>query len=112
MAETKVDGYTVRGYFEQSPIIPLYHVTNSGKESRINDSAIPFILGAAGIVLAVIYKLAIHTPQSAGEALSAVFAGFTQGILCAAASVYVNNIKKQATIKKEDSEDTDNEKDA
>ena len=33
MAETKVDGYTVRGYFEQSPIIPLYHVTNSGKEA-------------------------------------------------------------------------------
>ena len=33
-------------------------------------------------------------------------------MLCAAASVYVNNIKKQATIKKEDSEDTDNEKDA
>jgi len=35
MAETKVKGYTVRGYFAESPLIPLYHVTDSGKEATI-----------------------------------------------------------------------------
>ena len=110
MKAIDINGYIDNELYILIPV--LYILGIIIKKSRINDSAIPFILGAAGFVLAVIYKLAIHTPQSAGEALSAVFAGFTQGILCAAASVYVNNIKKQATIKKEDSEDTDNEKDA
>ncbi len=35
MAETKVKGYTVRGYFAESPLIPLYHVNDSGKEAII-----------------------------------------------------------------------------
>ena len=35
MAETKVKGYTVRGYFAESPLIPLYRVTDSGKEAII-----------------------------------------------------------------------------
>lgn len=110
MNEIDINGYIDNELYILIPV--LYVLGVIIKKSRIKDSAIPFILGAAGVVLAVIYKLAVHTPGSMSEALSAVFAGLTQGILCAAASVYANNIKKQATTKKEDSEDTDNEKDA
>ncbi len=108
MNEIDINGYIDNELYILIPVLYILGVII--KKSRIRNSAIPFILGAAGTVLAVIYKLAVHTPGGMSEALSAVFAGLTQGILCAAASVYANNIKKQATTKKEDSENKGDEK--
>ena len=65
------------------------------KTSVVEDKWIPIILGTLGIVLASAYKLATYSPSNGMEIVSLLFAGVTQGILCAAGSVYANNIIKQ-----------------
>lgn len=84
-------------------IIPVLYVIGIAiKKSEVNDKWIPLILGGMGIALATVYKIAIYTPDSIGEALKVVYVGITQGILCAASSVYANNIIKQMKGKKDD----------
>ncbi len=95
-------------------IIPvLYVIGMMIKKSTINDKWIPLILGALGIALATAYKLTAHIPENFSEALAVVYAGFTQGILCAAGSVYANNIVKQMKTKdkNEDNDKSDSEND-
>ena len=78
-------------------IIPvLYAVGAALKKSRVSDWLIPFIIGVAGIVLATAYIFATDAPQGAFEVLTALFSGICQGMLCASASVYANNLVKQA----------------
>lgn len=57
---------------------------------EVKDKFIPLILGVAGVVLAIIWVLATTNITGAQAALMAVFVAFTQGILCAGASVYVD----------------------
>ena len=84
-------------------IVPVLYVIGIAiKKSEVNDKWIPLILGGMGIALATVYKIAIYTPDSVSEALKVVYAGITQGILCAASSVYANNIIKQMKGKKDD----------
>ena len=76
MKAIDINGYIDNELYILIPV--LYILGIIIKKSRINDSAIPFILGAAGVVLAVIYKLAIHTPQSgAFRGICRVHAGDT-----------------------------------
>lgn len=93
-------------------IIPLLYVIGIIiKKSKIDDKWIPLILGAVGVCFAVAYKLAADIPSGGAEILKLLVASLSQGILCAAASVYANNIVKQLkkTEKKdEESESTDN----
>ena len=65
------------------------------KKSAINDKYIPLILGAMGIVLATAYKITAYVPTDFVQFMKILFAGVTQGILCAAGSVYANNIVQQ-----------------
>lgn len=84
-------------------LIPVLYLIGAGiKKSNIKDNYIPLILGACGVVLALIYIIAVEPFETSTAAFSGVFAGITQGILCAGASVYVNQIYKQSTKDKND----------
>ena len=62
---------------------------------------IPIILWASGIVIAILY-LAIEPGRGLhGEA---ILNGFIQGTFIAAAAVFGNEIIKQVTVKRKDSE--------
>jgi len=83
----------------------LYFVGLAIKKSQIKDAAIPFILGCAGAFLSAIYLFA-STPISGAQAIAtAVFTAITQGVLVAAASVYGNQILKQASKGKKEAEE-------
>ena len=69
----------------------LYAIGAYLKKSEFRDKYIPLVLGAVGIVLAVIYICVLD-----GLSARNVFNGITQGILYAATSVYANQIVKQA----------------
>lgn len=71
------------------------------KSATIADKFIPMLLGVIGIVLASIYVVATTPPANAADVFQALFAGITQGVLCAGFSVYVNQLIKQ-TGKDED----------
>ena len=78
-------------------LIPvLYLIGMALKKSNIADKHIPWILGVASVLLSFIFILSTTTFNGWQELLMIVFMGFTQGILCAGASVYVNQIVKQS----------------
>lgn len=82
-------------------LIPvLYLIGSAIKKSAIDDRHIPLILGAVGVVFAAIYLFAAEPIQGAQAVATALFTAFTQGVLCAGASVYANQIVKQE-MKKE-----------
>ncbi|MDY2783053.1 MAG: phage holin family protein [Candidatus Pseudoruminococcus sp.] len=82
-------------------LIPvLYLVGVALKKCIMPDKYIPIVLGCAGIILSTIYLLSITQITSVQDVWAAIFAAITQGILCAGASVYANQIYKQ--IKKDD----------
>lgn len=81
-------------------LIPvLYLVGIAIKKSNIADKHIPWILGVAGVILSVIYLISTEPIHGAQEVATALFTAITQGILCAGASVYINQIAKQAQEK-------------
>lgn len=78
-------------------LIPvLYLIGFSIKKSSIADKHIPWILGLCGIFLSLVYLFANEPITGVQPILTALFTAITQGILCAGASVYVNQIVKQA----------------
>lgn len=78
-------------------LIPVLYFIGMGiKKSAIRDSYIPLILGGVGILLAGIYLFAVEEIIGAQAVATAVFTAITQGVLCAAASVYANQIIKQS----------------
>ena len=77
-------------------LIPvLYLIGAAIKKSNIADKFIPWILGGISIVLSALWILATNFPATAADAALAVFTAFTQGVLIAGASVYVNQLAKQ-----------------
>lgn len=79
-------------------LIPvLYFIGMAVKKSAaILDKFIPAILGIVGIFLATVYVISTTATINGAEIAQAVFAGVTQGILCAGCSVYVNQLVKQS----------------
>lgn len=77
--------------------IALYFIGIGLKKTEtISDKYIPAILGLIGVVLALIYVLAVSIPmEGSGEVLMAIFTAIVQGILCAGLSNYVNQMIKQ-----------------
>lgn len=72
-------------------LVPVLYAIGAGlKKSKVKDEYIPYILGGSGIVLAALYVCGTE----AFTVLS-VFTAITQGILCAAGSVYANQLIKQ-----------------
>ena len=68
---------------------------------KFDDRKIPLTLGILGIILATAYIASEGIPKRTDEIFSMIFAGITQGLLCASGSVYANNIVKQAKKKKD-----------
>ena len=78
-------------------LIPVLYLIGMGiKKSRIKDTLIPLILGFCGVLLAGIYIFSIEAILDAQSLATALFTALTQGVLCAGASVYVNQLIKQA----------------
>ena len=80
--------------FESRRLI-LYVIGAVIKNSRIKDWKIPFILGALGILLAGLWIFSANTITGTQQVLSMIFASITQGVLCAAAGVYTDNLYRQ-----------------
>lgn len=78
-------------------LIPvLYFIGIAIKKSRLKNNVIPFVLGAVGVILSAIYLFAAEDINGAQGIATAIFTAITQGVLVAAASVYANQIIKQA----------------
>lgn len=77
--------------------IVLYIVGAALKKAQtVKDNAIPFILGAGGVILSAIWVLANSPLGTMQEVLMAVFTSIVQGVLVAGLSTYVNQLIKQA----------------
>ncbi len=78
-------------------LIPALYFVGVGlkKVTAVADKWIPLILGGAGVILAAVWVLASSPMGSWQEVLLAVFTAVVQGILCAGASVFVNQLIKQ-----------------
>ena len=82
-------------------LIPvLFFIGLAIKKSALGNKFIPFILGGIGIVLSALYLVATTPMSGTQEIATALFTAITQGILVAGASVYADQLIKQA--KKED----------
>ena len=78
-------------------LIPVLYLCGVAlKKSQVADKNIPWLLGLFSVVLSFLFITATSTIEGWQEAVMAVFSGFTQGILCAGASVYVNQVVKQS----------------
>lgn len=78
-------------------LIPvLYLLGVALKKSQVSDKHIPWILGVVSVVLSSLFIAATSVINGYQEVLTAIFSGLTQGVLCAGASVYVNQIIKQS----------------
>ena len=89
-------------------LIPvLYFIGAAIKKSALRDNLIPFVLGVVGVIFAGVYLFAADEINGTQAIATAIFTAFTQGVLCAAASVYTNQLIKQAS---QDSEAEEKEK--
>lgn len=79
---------------ELAVLIPVLYLIGASlkRYKSFADKYIPIVLGATGIVIAMIYEFSVM-----GFSLDAVYASIIQGILCAGASVYVNQVVKQTS---------------
>lgn len=74
-------------------LVPVLYVLGVAlKRSPIKDWLIPYLLCGAGSLLSFAYLAG----QGAEGWLTLVFSAVTQGVLCAACSVYAKNLLKQA----------------
>lgn len=81
-------------------LIPVLYLIGIGlKKSKLNDKWIPLSLGIIGILLTTIWVLSSCQIESVNQLFDAIFTSITQGVLVAGASVYVNQLYRQATEK-------------
>lgn len=86
-------------------LIPVLYAIGAGiKKSNIENKHIPWMLGAVSIGLCALYILATEPLIDIQSIALAVFTAATQGVLIAAASVYVNQIIKQAKTSEHEGE--------
>ena len=85
-------------------LVPVLYLIGMGikQMEKIDNRFIPVILGAIGVVFSIIYVLATSDINGYKDCLMAAFTAFVQGVLCAGASVYVNQVIKQSQSNKED----------
>ena len=77
-------------------LIPvMYLVGLALKKSNWKDERIPLTLGLVSVFLATLWVLATGQLHTAANVFMALFAGITQGVLAAGASVFANQIYKQ-----------------
>lgn len=73
-------------------LIPVLYLIGASlkRYQGFADKHIPVVLGIVGIVLAMVYEFSVM-----GVSWEALYVSAIQGILCAGASVYVNQTIKQ-----------------
>ena len=78
-------------------LIPVLYIIGAAlkKSGMFPDKHIPITLGLIGVVLAAIYIASTVSFVGSAEVFSAIFMAITQGVLCAGASVYFNQVIKQ-----------------
>lgn len=87
---------------EMVVLIPVLYLIGMGlKKSRLNDRWIPLTLGIIGVVLSLLWVVASSQVESFRQLLEAIFTSITQGILVAGASVYANQLYRQANKEKD-----------
>ncbi len=74
----------------------LYYIGLALKKSKVKNKYIPLILGAVSTFLSVIWVFSTGETESFKGVLMGFFTAFTQGILIAGATVYINQIKIQS----------------
>ncbi len=74
----------------------LYALGMALKKSPLADWLIPYLLCGVGIALCALYHAVTMT-----DVRALWFASVTQGVLCAACSVYANNLIKQFARRKD-----------
>lgn len=78
-------------------IIVLYIIGEGIKKTeKIDNKYIPIIVGVLGVLIASLYIIATTTFNNYQSIIMAIFTAIIQGILIAGASVYVNELIKQA----------------
>lgn len=78
-------------------VIVLYFLGVAIKNTEvIKDKYIPLVLGFVGILFSAMYVIATSTIANYQDVLTIIFTSIVQGILVAGASVYVNQLIKQA----------------
>ena len=77
-------------------VVALYLVGLALKKSAVKDKRIPLILGLMSICMSTLYVVSTSDLSTLQNVALAVFCAIMQGILCAGASVYVNQLIKQA----------------
>ncbi|WRS27257.1 phage holin family protein [Oscillospiraceae bacterium MB08-C2-2] len=85
-------------------LVPVLYIIGHflKKSSFLPDHYIPLALGAAGIVLSLLRVLSTESITGWQQGIAAVFNGIVQGILCAGASVYANQLIRQQEKGKEE----------
>lgn len=73
----------------------LYAIGIAIKGTKLNNAIIPFVIGAAAVALSMLWVYSTSDIESGKALASAIFTGFVQGIMCAAASVYADQLIKQ-----------------
>jgi len=82
-------------------LIPVLYLIGIGiKKSELKNKFIPLLLGVISITLCGLYVISTSDITELKEIFMAIFTAITQGILVAGASVYINQIYKQANKKK------------
>lgn len=67
------------------------------RSEKVDNKFIPIMLGGFGVLLCSVYMLSITNTATFNTIFSTIFAAIVQGLLCAAAAVFVNQLKKQAS---------------
>ncbi len=97
-------GYLRSELFVLIPV--LYLVGIMLKRSPLKDWLIPYVICGIGVLLSFAY-LAGQGIEAGGGIWRLLFSAVTQGILCAACSVYAKNLIKQFTERKEEGKTED-----
>jgi hypothetical protein len=78
-------------------LIPVLYLFGMAlKKSQVADKHIPWLLGCASVTLCFLFVVATSVLDGWQEVVMAIFSSITQGILCAGASVYMNQLIKQS----------------
>lgn len=75
------------------------------KSAKVADKNIPLTLSAIGVIMSMVYVLSTAEAASFNLVMTAIFTAITQGVLCAGASVFVNQVVKQYSGDKSSDDD-------
>lgn len=78
-------------------LIPVLYIIGIGlKKSKLPNKRIPLTLGGIAILLSTTWVMATCPVATLRDVANALFVAVTQGVLCAGASVYINQLFVQS----------------